>query len=148
MDVPERLTHYLVEGETVEDSFKVKGGMVYATNRRLFDLRDRIMTDVDYDHISSLQFRKEKADLRLLSAGILIVASSFMLSELGDLAIFIFLLGLPIAIVGAVLALGRPEELIAYVVGRESKENGIKPYRGDRQQLDLLFKTIREKTRR
>lgn len=148
MDIPERLTHYLVEGETVEDSFKVKGGMVYATNRRLFDLRGKQLTDVDYDHISSLQFRKEKRDLILLAAGILIVVASFLLTELEDITMYIFVFGLTTVIAGIIIALRRPEELVVYVVGRESKEKELRSFQGDRKHLDLLFKTIREKTHR
>ena len=138
--VPRRIQNILAKDELVEKDFHVKGCRLYATGRRLLELKDSTIRDFAYAHISSFAYTS-KHHLWLIGVGI---ALSILGAALHDLLgfeplLWIFLvIGFVLIIAGALL---REEFVEVNVVGVPDRIR----YEGPRQTLQSLVRLIGEK---
>jgi len=136
----ERLQQVLVDNETVENTFSLKGVELYATNRRLVTIQGRTIRDYDYSHISSVAY-SSKRYWALIVIGILLVALGVAIGLLLDaVAVMIGFLsvGLILIIIGVIL---KPEWIEINVVGLPESVR----FRGSKKDLDSLLQIIRQK---
>ena len=136
----ERLQQILVDNETVENTFSLKGVELYATNQRLITIQGRTIRDFDYAHISSVAY-SSKRYWGLIVGGILIavfgVAGGQFLDTV-EIAIGSLGVGLVLIIIGALV---KPEWVEVNVVGLSDP---IK-FSGSKKDLDSLLHTMRQK---
>jgi len=59
-DVPRQIRNILARNELVEKDFRVKGHRLYATSRRLLELKGHTIRDFDYAHISSVAYTSKR----------------------------------------------------------------------------------------
>ena len=135
-DVPRQIQNILTSDELVERDFHVKGRRLYATNRRLLELKGRSIRDFDYAHISSVAYTSKRY-LWLIVIGIALIIIGVVLDSESLLWVCL-VIGFILIIIGA---LAKDEFVEANVVG---VPNSIK-YEGSRQTLHSLLQLIREK---
>ena len=137
-DIPRDIEKYLVKDEIVERRFNLKeGNTVFATNKRLFIKKGNLVRDIDYSHISSIEFKAQRSRVALV-AGILFVMLSFISEQwVGDFRWILLIVGIALFIVG----FKRNEKITLAVVGLAEEQE----LSGERSKLDALFKLIREK---
>jgi len=136
-DIPKDIEKYLVKDEIVEKRFNLKGCTVFATNKRLFIKKGNLVRDIDYGHISSIEFEAQRSRVALV-AGILLVVLSFISEQwVGDFRWILLIVGIALFIVG----FKRNEKITLAVVGLAEEQE----LSGERSKLDALFKLIREK---
>jgi len=139
-DIPKQIRNILAKDEIVDRKFNVEEYRLYATDRRLIQLKDRNIRDFDYAHISSVTYTLKRY-LWLLAIGIPLIilgAVLYSLPDWGLFAWFLIIIGLVLIIVGAV----HKEEFIeANIVGVSKPTK----YKGQRQTLHALLRLIREK---
>lgn len=139
-DVPQQIRKILVEDETVEKEFRVEEYRLYATDRRLIEVKGRRIRDFGYAHISSITYVLQRY-LWLIGVGIVLIIFGVALDNwLGKTEfLWVFLvIGLIIVIIGAVF---KEEFIEANVVGVPKPAK----YKGQRQTLHLLLQLIRQK---
>jgi DNA-directed RNA polymerase subunit RPC12/RpoP len=139
-DVPRQIQNILARDELVEKDFNVKEYRLYATDRRLIELKGRSIRDFDYAHISSVAY-KPKRYLWLIGVGIAIIIFDALLHSKLDYEPFLWIflvIGFMLIIIGALF---KEEFVEAYVVGVP----GSIKYEGSRQTLHSLLQLIREK---
>ncbi len=136
--IPKDIEKYLVKDEIVEKRFNLKEGCaVFATNKRLFIKKGNLVRDIDYSHISSIEFKAQRSWVALV-AGILLVVLSFISEQwVGDFRWILLIVGIALFIVGF-----RRNEKIALAVVGLAEERKLS---GKSSELDALFKLIREK---
>lgn len=138
--VPRRLQNILAKDELVEKDFRVKGCRIYATSRRLLELKDSTIRDFAYAHISSFAYTS-RHHLWLIGVGIALSILGVALHSLlyFEPFLWIFLvIGFVLIIVGALL---REEFVEVNVVGVPDPVR----YEGPRQTLQSLVQLIGEK---
>lgn len=139
-DVPQQIRNILAKGEVVERKFNVEEYRLYATDRRLIQVKDRNIRDFDYAHISSVAYTLKRY-LWLIGIGIPLIILGAVLYSLpvwGLFAWFLIIIGLILIIVGAV----HKEEFIEANIVGVSK---LTKYKGQRQTLHALLQLIRQK---
>lgn len=139
-DVPRQIQNILARDELVEKDFHVKGRRVYATDRRLLELKGRSIRDFDYAHISSVAYTSKRY-LWLIGVGIALIIFGAALRSLLDFELFLWIflvIGFILIIIGALV---KEEFVKANVVG---VPDPIK-YAGSRQTLHSLLQLIRQK---
>jgi len=131
-----------VRGEGILRSFKLSSCTVYASNERLIVKRAGIVTDYDYDHISSISFKEERHEWVAVLGIVMIVVAISLWSRLADIwpltPVVLAAMGIGGVIAGILL---RTEYLDVTVVGLPSPVK----FTGQRSQLDSLLKLAREK---
>ena len=138
--IPPELEKYLTKDEIVEQEFKLSDCKVWATNKRVLIKTGRRIQDIDYNHISSIGFER-KTYHKLIGMGVIFFIATWILSELGapeEIITVLCLPGIICIILGVCL---RKEWLELIVLGYKEP---IK-FKGSRQDLDQLFRIIREK---
>ena len=135
-NIPKDIEKYLVKDEFIEERFDLKGCVVCASSRRLFIKKGNIVRDVDYSHISSIEYRSKRNWIMLIF-GILIAGISFIIKEISDFWWALLIIGFMIFLFGLI----KKEDVELAVVGLS---NPLK-LSGQRSELDSLFKLIREK---
>jgi DNA-directed RNA polymerase subunit RPC12/RpoP len=139
-DVPRQIQNILARDELVERDFHVKGCRLYATSRRLLELKGHTIRDFDYAHISSVAYTSKRY-LWLIAVGIAFIILGVVLQSPLDTELSLWV-GLVIGIIFIIIGALHKEEFVeAYVVG---VPNSIK-YEGSRQTLHALLQLIREK---
>jgi len=139
-DVPQQIRNILARDELVEKDFRVKGRRLYATSRRLLELKGHTIRDFDYAHISSVAYTSKRY-LWLIGVGIALIILGAVLRSLLDFEPFLWsflVIGVVFIIIGALV---REEFVEANVVG---VPDPIK-YEGSRQTLHSLMQLIGEK---
>ncbi|HEY4711497.1 MAG TPA: SHOCT domain-containing protein [Dehalococcoidia bacterium] len=139
-DIPKQIRNILARGEIVEKDFNVEGCRLYATDRRLLEVKGQSIRDFDYAHISSVTYTLKRY-LWLIGVGIaLIILGAVLDSRLDfELSLWVFLvIGLILIIIGALF---KEEFVKAIVVG---VSDPVK-YKGQRQTLHSLLQLIRQK---
>ena len=102
MDVPKEIEKYLIRDEAVEKEFKLdKQWTAYASTRRMFLKKRSTVRDVDYNHISSIQFTSNPNWVFVL-AGILSAAVGYFLQQHSALGWALIFAGI-LLIIGIVL---------------------------------------------
>lgn len=141
-NMPKDIEKYLTRDEIVEKHFNLKGCKVYASNKRLFLKKRNTVRDIDYNHISSIEFKTQRIWVLVLGGIFLILVAliDMQLFNLGlsDYSWILLVLGLVLSTAGFLI---KKERVVLTVVGLSE---GI-PLRGQREELDSLFKLIREK---
>lgn len=139
-DIPKQIRNILAKDEIVERKFKVDEYRLYATDRRLIQVKDQNIRDFDFAHISSVTYTLKRY-LWLIGIGIPLIILGAVLYSLptwGLFAWFLIIIGLILIIVGAV---HKEEFLEANIVGVSK----LTKYKGQRQTLHALLRLIREK---
>ena len=135
--IPEDIEKYLVKDEIVEKCFNLSGCNVYASNKRLFIKRGNIVRDIDYGHISSIEFKAQRS-WGAVGGGIFsIVLGLILVRWFGGPGYIPVIIGVVLVIAGLV----RGEEIELAVVGLAIPLK----LSGQRSALDSLFKLVREK---
>ena len=145
MEVPKEIQKYLVKDEVVEKEFKLdQNSSAYASTIRII-LRNRdTLRDIDYQHISSIQFRTRPNWIFVL-AGILAGLAGYFVylnQEFEWALIFsgpLIFSGIILVIVG--FFIWTQQHVKLNVVGIP----GSIKFSGHRDSLDSLFKLIRER---
>ena len=138
--VPRRIQNILAKDELVEKDFHVKGCRLYATSRRLLELKDSTIRDFAYAHISSFAYTS-KHHLWLIGIGIAFSIFGAVLNSLLEFEPFLWIflvIGFVHIAVGALL---REEFVAVNVVGVPDPIR----YEGPRQTLQSLVQLIGEK---
>jgi DNA-directed RNA polymerase subunit RPC12/RpoP len=138
--VPRRIQNILARDEFVEKDFHVKGCRLYATGRRLLELKDSTVRDFAYAHISSFAYTS-KHYLWLIGVGIALSILGAALYDLLEFEPFLWIflvIGFVLVIFGALL---REEFVEVTVVGVPDPIR----YEGPRQTLQSLVQLIGEK---
>lgn len=139
-NVPRQIRNILARDELVEKDFRVKGCRLYATGRRLLELKGRTIRDFAYAHISSVAYTSKRY-LWLIGVGIALIILGAVLNSLLDFEPFLWsflVVGVVFIIIGALFM----EEFVeANIVGAPDP---IK-YEGSRQTLHSLMQLIGEK---
>ncbi|GEM_PF-5350553 len=140
------VSKYLTDNEVIDKTFTLKGFEVHATNKRIFVSSDDgdIVQDYVYEHISSMLFTAKHYHW-LIVIGIAIVAASLIFKVISrspfqvnfDLFWIGIAIGVAIALAGAFL---KKEVLRLFVIGVP----GPREFQADREDLEALFKTVRE----
>lgn len=139
-DVPRQIRNILARNELVEKDFRVKGRRLYATSRRLLELKGHTIRDFDYAHISSVAYTSKRY-FWLIGVGVALIILGAVLNSLLDFEPFLWsflVIGVVFIIIGALV---KKEFVEAYVVGVP----GLIKYEGSRQTLDSLLQLIRQK---
>jgi len=113
--IPQQIQDVLTRDEIIEKSFRLQGCRLYATSKRLLELKGRDIRDFDYGHISSVAF-SSKRNWGMLVFGITLVVLGVIISNFlsTELAIGLVVVGVILIIVGAV---SKSEWLEVNVVG-------------------------------
>lgn len=129
----------LAEGETIEESFDLGGYQLYATDRRLIEVKRQTIRDFDYAHISSIGYSSKRYRW-LIIIGVLIGAAGMAAGDfLGDEArIAGAIVGVILIIIGVV---AKSENIEVTVLGLSQSPK----YKGSRKDLDSLLRIIRQK---
>ena len=139
IDVPKDIEQYLGSDEVVEKEFKLdKQQTAYASTRRLFLKKSNTVKDIDYSHISSIQF-KSYPDWFVVLAGILSVAVGHFMQQNSVLGWALIFAGVVLVIAGSFFYKQQQVELS--VEGLSS----VFAISGHKGTLNLLFKHIRER---
>ncbi len=139
IDVPKEIEKYLVSDEVVEKEFKLdKQWTAYASTRRMFLKRRSTVRDIDYNHISSIQF-KPNPNWVVVLAGILSGAVGYFLQQYSALGWALIFAGIVLLIAGAFV--WKQQQVKLSVVGLS--EEII--FSGHTDTLDSLFRLIRER---
>ena len=136
-DIPKDIEKYLVKDEIVEKRFDLKGCIVCASNKRLFIKKGNTVRDLDYSHISSIEFKRKRSWGPVVGGFFLFVLGLISLQFLAALGWILLLFGVILVIAGLVPS----EEVEMAVVGLSMPVK----LSGERTKLDSLFKLIREK---
>jgi len=139
-NVPRQIQNILAKDELVEKDFRVKGCRLYATSRRLLELKGRTIRDFAYAHISSVAYTSKRY-LWLIGVGVALIILGAALRSLLDFEPFLWsflVIGVVFIIIGALV---REEFVEANIVGAPDP---IK-YEGSRQTLHSLMQLIGEK---
>jgi len=133
------INSYLLENEKIEDEFALLNlnssqVNIYATNMRLFIKEGRNIRDANYEHISSIQFRRENYLWLSALGGIILLIISIILPFPGNLLIIPAILLLIIGI------FYKTEYLEVIIIGLSEPLR----FTGNRTGLDSLFKIIRK----
>ncbi len=129
----------LTKDENIEKDFNLKGCHVYATNKRLVELRGRTIRDYDYAHISSIAYTPKRYWRLIVFGLIIMIAGIYFGSNIDDVIIW--------ASVGAgflFIILGvfkKTERVEVNVVGVPEPVR----YKGERVVLDSLLHIVRQK---
>ena len=138
------IEHFMVEGEVIQKSFKLRGCTAYASNKRFIVKKGSTVTDYDYDHISSISF-KQQGFYVLIILGIVSLAVGlfplFYWDFLGLLGLMFIATGVCM-FVGAILVKARHLEMT--VIGIVSPVK----FMGERAELNSLLKVVRKKKTR
>jgi len=133
----EEVEKYLTSGEVIERAFNLNH-KVYATPKRIFVKKGRRIEDYSYSHISSIGYEYEHY-YRYTAYGIALLFLGWLFGNLSvAIATLIYITGI-ITIVIAILA--KSERVEIRVVGLS--EPII--FRGSRDELDSLFRIVRER---
>ncbi len=139
IDVPKEIEKYLVRDEFIEKEFKLdKQWTAYASTRRMFLKKGSTVRDIDYNHISSIQF-KSNPNWVVVLAGILAGAVGYFLQLNSALGWALVFAGI-VLIVGGVF-IWKQQQIELSVVGLSQAFQ----LSGHRDTLDSLFKIIRER---
>lgn len=135
---------YLIENESIEKTFRLSDCIVYATNRRLLVKRHRSIRDFSYDYISSIGYEYKRyfgyvfVGIVFIVIGWVFYQFSETLSFLTDLSGLFFLLAIIFIVLGIIK---KSEWLEIAVLGFSDPIR----FEGERKDLDILIKIIREK---
>jgi len=135
--IPKEIEKYLLKDEIVEQSFKLRGCFVFASDRRLFQKEGKTIRDFTYNHISSIEFKSYRKWLFVVSGAILTAVGIYSLTCYDNFPWLLVILGITTFIYGFI----RREELRLHIVGLS---NPI-IWEGQSSDLDSLFKLVREK---
>jgi hypothetical protein len=145
MEVPKEIEKYLVKDEVVEKEFKLDQNLsAYASSTRILLRKRDILRDIDYQHISSIQFRNRPNWVFVL-AGILAGLAGYFVyinQELEWALIFsgpLIFAGVILMVVG--MFIWKQQHIQLNVAGIP----GSIKFSGHRDTLDSLFKLIRER---
>ncbi len=148
MELPERFRSILAEDETVERRFRLRGGTVYTTDRRMIAHSRRSVTGYDYADIAAVS-RTTKRLRWLLVPGIVIVVGGGVAEYYGVTqslftpGVGLAATGLSLAvglILGVVGAMGRSERLVVSLA-----DDATVVYKGSVGRLQALLQAIRQK---
>lgn len=138
IEVPKVIQKYLVMDEVVQEEFPLHDGWkAYATTRRLFLRKRNTVMDIDYAHISSIEFKRERDLLFLVPLGFVCGLVGYFLRE--SHAFYPLLMGLGIFLV-ALGILSKSDRVRLAVVGL-----GSRTLKGEGATLDALFRFVRER---
>jgi hypothetical protein len=137
--MPEQIQDLLTPDEVMEHIFHLWRTRVYATNKRLLEVKGRTVRDYDYAHISSIAYSSKRYWITLIAGIICIAISIYFKPTINDT---LFWIGIGIG--SLMIAVGlfvKPEWVEVIVVGLP------KPviYQGSRDQLDSLIQIVRGK---
>ena len=137
--IPEQIQNSLSNEEVIEHSFRLLRTRVYATDRRLLELRGRMVSDYDYARISGIGYTTKRYWITLI-AGIICIGISFIFKP--NISDTLFWVGIGFG--GLMIATGlfiKPEWLEITVIGLP------KPviFQGPRDRLDSLLQVVRGK---
>jgi len=137
--IPEQIQNSLTPEEAIEHSFQLLHTRVYATDKRLLELRGRTVNDYGYATITGIGYATKRYWITLI-AGIICIAISMLFKP--NISDTIFWGGIGFG--GLMIATGlfvKPEWLEMTVVGLP------KPviYQGPRDKLDSLLQVVRAK---
>lgn len=140
MKVPSKMRKILAEGETIEATFELKNCRLYATDRRLIEVKGETIRDFDYAHVSSVGYSSKRYRW-LIVVGILIIIGGIVATNLASGVGGITagaVVGIILIILGVVL---KSERFEVTVVGLSQPLR----YKGSKQNLDSLLRVIRQK---
>ncbi len=137
--IPGQIQNSLSTEEVVEHSFRLLRTRVYATNRRLLELRGKTVSDYDYSTIAAIGYATKRYWITLI-AGIVCIGISFLFKP--NISDILFWGGIGFG--GLMVATGliiKPEWLEITVIGLP------KPviFQGPRDKLDSLLQVVRGK---
>ena len=142
--IPEDIEKWLAEDEIIERSFKLRDHTVYASGKRLLMKKGDVIRDFDYGHISNIEFKKERGLGPLYSGTFLLIGAGFLwrvgvldIQLSAPIGVFFLLLGLFLII--TVFTRG---EIVELTIGGLALPLKLK---GEKSELDSLFKLIKEK---
>ena len=139
---------YLIEGENLENKFDLENEYgssidVYVSNKRLFVKEGNNIRDVNYDHISSIQFGNENYFWALVLGGISLLMTIGLYTEIariitGEIVLVLIIVEISLIIIGITQ---KSEFLEITIIGLS------KPliFTGNMTGLDSLFRTVRKK---
>ena len=135
--IPKDIEKYLVSDEIVEKRFDLKGCIVCASNKRLFIKKGNLVRDIDYNHISSIEFKTQRSWGPVVGGICLVVLGLISMQWLDSLGWILLVVGVVLVIAGLV----RSEKVELAVVGLTIPLKLL----GQRSDLDSLFRLVREK---
>lgn len=135
------IEHFMVEGEVIQKSFKLRDCTAYASNKRLIVKKGSTVTDYDYDHISSISFKERRFYVVIIPGIVSIAVGLFPLFYWG----FLGLIGLMFIATGVCMIVGaifiKAQNLEMTVIGIVSPVK----FMGGRAELNSLLKVVRKK---
>ena len=141
MKVNGDIEYFMVEGEAIQKSFKLRGCTAYASNKRLIVKKGSTVTDYDYDHISSISFKEQRFHVVIIPGIVSIAVGLFPLFYWG----FLELIGLMFIATGVCMIVGaifiKAQHLEMTVIGIVSPVK----FMGERAELNSLLKVVRKK---
>ena len=137
IDIPKDIEKYLVKDEVVEKQFRLKGQTAYASTSRLFFKKGSTVRDINYSHISSIEFKSNPNWLFLL-AGVLAAVVGYFLQPDNTLGWALIFTSVVLMIGGLVW---KSQQVELTVVGMPETWN----ISGHRDTLDSLFRLVRER---
>jgi len=152
MSMQKETEGYLARGEVIEREFNVRGRFalggykVYATNKRLFIIRENSIKDIDYNHIASIELKDEMSwpaivvGLVFLVAGFVVMFLGFGQWRMLTLEWWTWAL-MAVGLVVLILGLVRTQFVKVVVAGVAD----VEILSGYRSGLDALFRIVREK---
>lgn len=139
MDVPKEIEKYLIRDEVIEKQFKLDNNWnAYASTKRIILKKRSTIRDIDYNHISSIQFTSNP-NWALVLAGILSGAVGYYLQQNNTLGWALIFAGIVLLIAG--FFFWKQQQVELSVVGLSSAFK----LSGHRDTLDSLFKLVRER---
>ena len=138
MDIPKEIEKYLVRDEVIEKQFKLDNNWsAFASTRRIFLKKRCTIRDIDYNHISSIQFTSNP-NWAFILAGILSGAVGYFLQQNNTLGWALIFAGIVLLFVGF---FRKKQQVELSIVGLSSEFK----FSGHRDTLDSLFRLIRER---
>lgn len=136
--IPKQVEVILTEDETIEKSFDLNGCHLYATDKRLLELKGRTVRDYDYAHIASIAYTSKRYQ-SLIVLGIIFLIAGISAAVAGAPALLALAgIGLILVIAGIIK---KSEWVEVSVVGVANPAK----YEGSREALDSLLQIVRQK---
>lgn len=138
--IPQQIQNVLTRDEVLEKSFDLQDCRVYATSKRLLELKGRSTRDFHYAHISSIAYLSKRY-WWLIAIGVIFAIGGIIMGRLLDEMAIGMIAIVPGVILILVGALYKPEWVVLNVVGISEPHK----FEGSKQTLDSLLQIIREK---
>lgn len=133
-----KIQSVLTSDETIEANFRLRDCEVYATNKRLLELKGRSVRDYDYAHISSIQYTSKRYRSLIVLGTIFLIAGVSAAVAVAPALLALAGIGLIFIIAGI---FKKSEWVELYIVGVSDSRR----YKGSKDALDSLLRIVRQK---